>query len=224
MYPQIDKPFRCIDIYNRKASIALLVQPLTLCARSHNPTRSRREQVKVITISMESFCNWVFSSLVHQYILHYEQKYREKLSVTLTKCLLTTDVYLGKSSYFCNTFCFINRRRRYIRDLLIFISEVACPKLVAPAHGKIHLSNRYYKSMAHITCDEGYAYTKPEYVYRECMVDVTWSGEEGTCESKLEMSHKNTISTWQTVVHVLNFKIKEDNLYINGSVLSIFIR
>ena len=30
MYPQIDKPFRCIDIYNRKAYIALWVHPFTL--------------------------------------------------------------------------------------------------------------------------------------------------------------------------------------------------
>ena len=29
MYPLIDKPFRCIDIYSRKAFVALWVQPLT---------------------------------------------------------------------------------------------------------------------------------------------------------------------------------------------------
>ena len=28
VYPQIDKPFRCIDIHNRKAYIALWVHPL----------------------------------------------------------------------------------------------------------------------------------------------------------------------------------------------------
>ena len=27
VYPQIDKPFRCIDIYNPKASVALWVHP-----------------------------------------------------------------------------------------------------------------------------------------------------------------------------------------------------
>ena len=30
MYPQIDNPFRCINIYSRKASVALCVQPFTL--------------------------------------------------------------------------------------------------------------------------------------------------------------------------------------------------
>ena len=30
MFPQIDKLFRCIDIYNRKAPVALWVHPLTL--------------------------------------------------------------------------------------------------------------------------------------------------------------------------------------------------
>ena len=29
VYPQIDEPFRCIDIYNRKASVPLWVYPLT---------------------------------------------------------------------------------------------------------------------------------------------------------------------------------------------------
>ena len=30
MYPLIDKPFRCIDIYSRKAFVALWVQPYSL--------------------------------------------------------------------------------------------------------------------------------------------------------------------------------------------------
>ena len=30
MYPQIDKPCRCIDTYNRKASVALWVHPFRL--------------------------------------------------------------------------------------------------------------------------------------------------------------------------------------------------
>ena len=29
VYQQIDEPVRCIDIYNRKASVALWVHPLT---------------------------------------------------------------------------------------------------------------------------------------------------------------------------------------------------
>ena len=27
LYPQIDEPFRCVDIYNRKASVPLWVHP-----------------------------------------------------------------------------------------------------------------------------------------------------------------------------------------------------
>ena len=33
MYPQIDKPFQCIDIYSRKPSVALWVHPFT-CSRA----------------------------------------------------------------------------------------------------------------------------------------------------------------------------------------------
>ena len=36
LYPQIDKPFRCINIYSRKASIALWYTPL----RSKSPILS----------------------------------------------------------------------------------------------------------------------------------------------------------------------------------------
>ena len=33
VYPQINKPCRCIDTYNRKASVALWVHPFTQIAR-----------------------------------------------------------------------------------------------------------------------------------------------------------------------------------------------
>ena len=39
MFPQIDKPFVCIDIYNRKAPVALWVHPLTQ-SLSHSLTHS----------------------------------------------------------------------------------------------------------------------------------------------------------------------------------------
>ena len=31
VYPQIDEPFRRVDIYNRKASVPLWVHPFMLC-------------------------------------------------------------------------------------------------------------------------------------------------------------------------------------------------
>ena len=37
VYPQINKPFRCIDIYNRKTSVTLLVHPLMLSVQTPAP-------------------------------------------------------------------------------------------------------------------------------------------------------------------------------------------
>ena len=49
MYPQIDKPFRCIDIYSAKPSVALWVHPLSECWRFYVFSLSR-EQVWTLSV------------------------------------------------------------------------------------------------------------------------------------------------------------------------------
>ena len=78
------------------------------------------------------------------------------------------------------------------------ILEVACPALPGPENGKMHMSDKFHKSIAHFDCDEGFIYSQPKYSNRECLADGTWSGVEGTCDSKslrIDQSDFDTIRT-----------------------------
>ena len=61
-------------------------------------------------------------------------------------------------------------------------SEIECPELHAPKHGKIQQQRRKYLSNVTIVCDEGFIYTKPDFIVRRCQRNRAWSGQEGECE------------------------------------------
>ena len=90
---------------------------------------------------------------------------------SLDSCHLSIHTYI----YIC--ICFKCKR--------IYATDVRCPQLPVPLNGKIHQKGSSYKATAIVVCEEGYIYSSPNSIQRQCQGDNTWSGEEGFCESKL---------------------------------------
>ena len=71
-------------------------------------------------------------------------------------------------------------------------------------NGKMEYTHFDYMGMASVTCNEGYAYDKPDSKIRHCIANNVWSGESGSCEGK-----------W------ISFYLSRQNFFIAVSLLSL---
>ena len=62
-----------------------------------------------------------------------------------------------------------------------FLTE-QCPELDHPLNGIVTWNGLSFKDTALIKCNDGYAYSRPEYIQRQCRADGKWSGQEGFCQ------------------------------------------